>query len=98
MHGDMTCRGIALELIKYSEPGMARQIHIQKYRVWMIGERGCQAVVGGMGDYALETQFVRQIALDFREADVVFHHQQQTRTRLQPFTIVFDLAGREWLF
>src|SRR5262245_65123367 len=84
---------VVFEQVEHGETGMVREQNVKNDGVWKVLPGDCDSLISGLGDEALEAEFMRQVAEDARESRVVINDQDDAAVARQTPAVVLDMSG-----
>jgi len=96
---DVAGAGVVLQPIKYRQPGVVGQPHIEHDGARPVLSGDGHPLFSGVGDQALEAEFACEVVEDASERLVVFNHQDRPAVGGQSLAVVLQLGtadDRRW--
>src|SRR3546814_16512224 len=90
MNGDVTGSHIPLDPVENRQSRVIRQANVQDDGVREILPRHEHTFIGGFGNEALESCFMRKVAENPREGSIVLHNEDYTAVPGQLLSVIID--------
>src|SRR5262245_31002695 len=84
---------VVFEQVEHGETGMVGEQNVKNDGVWQVLPGDLDSLISGLGDEALEAEFMGQVAEDERESRVVFNDQDDAAVASQTPAVILDLSG-----
>src|SRR5262249_58962235 len=91
--GNVPRTHVVFEQVEHGEAGMVGEQNVKNDGVWQVLPGDRDSLVSGLGDEALEAEFMRQVAEYARESRVVFNNQDDAAVARQMLAVILDLSG-----